>query len=120
MEQLSLFDNISITKEEFAQRICDEFNSLDTVWKGTFKVKHVGLCVWEHIDDPEKVLEITIKPTLGDNYLMQFKGDKKSQEAVYRCDTPYLNKLEQDKDFSICITPWDVYVFYHKFERKKL
>lgn len=120
MEQLSLFDNPYTTKEEIAQKICDEYNSIDTVWKGTFKVKSIELAVWHHTCDSEKVLSITLKPELNGNYLMQFEGDRKSQKRVYSIDTPFIRKLAKDKDFAICVTPWVVYIFWHKFERKKV
>lgn len=120
MEQLSLFDNPYTTKEEIAQKICDEYNSIDTVWKGTFRVKSIELAVWHHSYDPEKVLSITLKPELNGNYLMQFEGDRESQKRVYNIDTPFIRKLAKDKDFAICVTPWVVYIFWHKFERKKV
>ena len=119
-EQLSLFDNPGMSKEELAQRLCDEFNSLETVWKGTFKVKDIELSRWDHISEKDKVLSITIKPDLNSNYLIQFDGDSESQKRIYRIDTPLVRQLSKDKDFSINITPWNIYIYYHKFERKKL
>lgn len=121
-EQLTLFDNFSVSKEDLAQKNCDEFNSLDTVWKGTFKVTKVELSKWEHIADPNKILSISLSPVLNGNYLIQFEGDKKSQRNIYNADrlSPFIKKLSQDKDFSYCITPWSIYIYWHKFERKKV
>lgn len=119
-EQLSLFGGSSI--EDIAQIICDEFNKVPSVWKGSFKVKEVALCRWYHIDDPNKVLEITLKPELNGNYLTQFAGDKESQRNIYNANmfSPLLQRLEKDNDFAVCVTPWNIYIYYHKYERKNL
>lgn len=120
VQQLSLFDEL--TTDDFANVICNEFNKLNTVWKGTFKVTEVELSKWEHIDDKEKVLSVVIKPELNGNYLVQFNGDKESQRTVYNacCFSPILERLEKDRDFAVCVTPWLICIYYHKYERKNL
>lgn len=119
-EQISLFGGL--TMEDFAEILCDEYNKLDTVWKGTFKVARVELNRWYHITDENKILEVDIKPELGENYLMQFKGDKHSQDIIYNADmySSLLARLCEDKDFAICTTPWSIYIYFHKYELKDL
>ena len=124
-EQISLFEELYKSEQQyFADRICDEFNTIDTVYKGTFYVDKVILCKWDHMNEPDKVLEITIKSPLNNqqNRFIQFAGDKQSQLNLYNigCLSKWIGQLEKDRDFSISVTPWDIFVFYHKFERKKI
>lgn len=122
-EQLSLFDD-RITKEAFAQRIVDELNRLDTCWKGNFYVDKIHLGFWDHVQLKEKVLEITIKAKnwAKDRTFIYFTGDTKSQMNLCGCgdESPYLVKLFKDKDFAFSPTPWNVYIFYHNWEKKRL
>ena len=122
--QLSLFDNIGTTKEEFAQRICDELNKLETIWKGSFYVKDVSLSHWQHVNLENRVLEICIKATkqTEDQTFIQLRGDRESQLNLYNaaCFSKYLADLEKDKDFSYCVTPWIVFIYYHNWELKKV
>lgn len=125
IEQFSLFDNISVTKEEFAERILEEFNGMDTVWKGQFYIEDVELAPWGHIPDPLPVLTICLKAknnNRNNNCFMQFEGDPESQRVVYNPEyfSDYIRKLSNDKDFAICVTPWNIYIFYHKFELKEI
>lgn len=119
MEQLTLFDNPS-PADELAKVICDELNRQDTVWQGTFHIQKVELIRWEHISDPLKVLTIVLKPDISKSYLVHFKGDKKSQEAIqYLGDhSQIIGKMMEDKDFTFNLTPWMALVFWHKFEKK--
>lgn len=124
-EQISLFEELYKSEQQyFADRICDEFNAIDTVYKGTFYVDKVSLEKWDHISDPEKVLNIIIKSPLNNdqNRFIQFAGDKQSQLNLYNigCLSKWIGQLEKDRDFSISVTPWSIFVFYHKFERKKI
>ena len=122
-EQLSLFEETGITKEELADRICAEFNKLDTVWKGTFRVKRAKLVKWEHVNEPDKVLEITIGADVSEGkYLMYFKGSEESQrKAMCIGDySPFMDRLLNDKDFSFNPTPWFILFIWHKYEKKNL
>ena len=122
--QLNLFDNIGTTKEEFAQRICDEFNSLNTVWKNHFYVRESNLETWDHVKLERKVLCICIKARnwRRNKTFVQFEGDRESQRILYNAPyfSKYLADLEKDKDFSICITPWSIYIYFHNWELKKV
>lgn len=122
MQQLSLFEEPRQTIDELAQILCSELNALDTVWKGTFKVTEVNLEKWDNISDQEKVLEIIFKPELNGNYLIQFKGDKKSQETIRIVGeySPIFRRILKDNDCSFCLTPWFALLFYHKFESKNV
>lgn len=126
MEQLSLFDNIGMTKEQFAERILKEFNNLETVWKGKFYIEEIELSHWHHIDHPHnKILTIMLKAKNNrdnDNYFLQFAGDPESQKVVYNADifSEYLGKLSKDKDFSIAVTPWFISIYWHNFELKEI
>lgn len=124
-EQIDLFADVYKNQQQmFAEKICDELNKLDTVFKGTFYVEKCSLAKWDHVPDAEKVLEITIKSPLNnrENRFIQLAGDEKSQLNLYNAGvlSDYLGKLSEDKDFSMAVTPWSIYVFYHKFERKKV
>lgn len=123
-EQISLFDNIGTTKEEFAQKICDECNKLETVWKGEFYVEEVSLSWWNHVQLKNRVLEIDIKArNLNDeNHLIQLKGDRESQKTLHNIVqySDFIRNLCKDKDFDFTITPWFISVFYHNWELKKL
>lgn len=123
--QISLFDNISVTKEEFAKRILEEFNGMDTVWKGQFYIKDVKLAPWDHIHDPFPVLTIRLKAKNNNrngNYFIQYEGDAESQRIVCNPEffSNYIKGLSKDKDFAVCVTPWVIYIFFHKFELKKI
>ena len=122
-EQLSLFEETGITKEELAERICAEFNKLDTVWKGTFRVKKIELERWKHISDPDKTLDILINAEVSKGkYLMYFEGDEESQQKVLCIGdySPLVARLLKDKDFTFNPTPWFILFIWHKFEHKDL
>lgn len=124
-EQFSLFDNISVTKEEFADRILKEFNGMDTVWKGKFFIDEVVLAPWDHIPDPLPVLTIRLKAKNNNrngNCFIQYEGETESQRIVCNPEffSNYIKKLSKDKDFAVCITPWVIYIFFHKFEMKRI
>ena len=120
MIQLSLFD-LGMSKEEFAQKLCDEFNKIDTVWE--FYVKRVSLAEWHHVDLKNKVLEIDLdtRKNKKDKFIY-FQGDKQSQMNLYNIpfESEFVGKLNEDKDFSINITPWAVYIYFHNWELKKI
>ena len=123
-DQISLFDNISTTKEEFAQRICDECNKLDTFWKNQFYVDSVVLEWWDHVQLKNRVLNICIKARNRNDKsnFVQFQGDKESQLTLNNITfySEYISKLTKDKDFAFIITPWNIFVFYHNWELKKV
>lgn len=118
-EQLSLFDTPK-PQDEFATFICKEFNKLDTVWEGTFVVTNIDLSKWENISDPLQVLSITLKPDTSRGYLTYLEGDEESKRIVSTVGrySELIGKLMDDKDFAISITPWCIFVFYHKFKKK--
>ena len=124
IEQLSLFDSLYNDKDQFAQKIVDEFNKLETYWKDQFYVSKCNLENWDHINLKRKVLCITIGARNWDrqNTFIQFDGDKDSQLAIYNinCLSDYISKLMADKDFSYSITPWKIYIFFHNWEIKKV
>lgn len=122
-EQLSLFENPYLSKEEFAQRLCDEFNKLETVWKGNFYVEKIVLSYWDHVELKDKALQIDIKAKdQGEDNFIYLKGDRKSQENLVCCGdkSEFISKLLKDKDFSFAPTPWRIFIFYHNWERKKI
>lgn len=120
-EQLPLFDEPDDVGD-LARLLCDEFNKLDTCWKGTFRIMETELARWDHISDPNKVLSILI--TADDAHakpFMYLDGDEESQEKVLsiRDYSPLIDRLMKDKDFSYCPGPWFLSFYWHKFERKK-
>lgn len=124
-EQISLFEDLYKSEQQrFADKICDEINTLDTVWKGSFYVKECTLSRWEHVGETFKTLEITISSTKNDeqNRFMYLKGDLQSQINLMNAGTgsKWIGKMMGDKDFDMCPTPWAIYIFYHRFERKKI
>lgn len=120
-DQLSLFET---PEESLANRICEDLNKLPTVWKGQFYVGDVNLQKWEN--QKNKVLNIYIRAKNnkvgGDNTFVQLKGDRDSQKILCNCGyyIEWLAKLSEDRDFSMNVTPWSIFVFYHNFEGKKL
>ena len=121
--QLSLF----IPKEqELADRIVDEFNALDTKYKGTFYVSSIELEKWDHIKSKKRNLTISIKSSECTGYnetsFTQFNSDKTSEVTLRESTeiSKFLNYLSEDKDFSITITPDSLLVFYHNFDEKQL
>ena len=123
-EQLSLFDNATMSKEDFAEKIVSELNKIDTVWKGKFYLDSLDLCHWDHVKTKHKVLEVSIKAKnwRKDNTFIQFKGDKQSQYNLYNANmlSDWLGEISKDKDFSIAITPWFINIYYHNWELKKI
>ena len=123
-EQLSLFRSDMSETERFADRICEEFNKIDTVFKGSFYVESEVLERWEHIAEKDKVLTVTIKSPKNNerNRFTHFEGDKQSQLNIWNIEylSDWIGKLRKDKDFAIAVTPWMILVFYHRFERKKV
>lgn len=123
-EQLSLFRSDMSETERFADRICEEFNKIDTVFKGSFYVESEVLERWEHIAEKDKVLTVTIKSPKNNerNRFYQFEGDKQSQLNIWNIGylSDWIGKLRKDKDFSIAVTPWMILVYCHRFERKKV
>lgn len=124
-EQISLFaEEERATQWKLADRICEEFNKLDTVFKGKFYVKEVSLELWKHVPMKNKVLSISIKAegVSSQNSFMEFAGDRKSQENIDNIAyfSPFVADLCKDKDFALCITPWVIYIFYHNFELKRI
>lgn len=124
-EQISLFaEEERATQWKLADRICEEFNKLDTVFKGKFFVSRCVLCQWTHVPKKYKTLEISISAygVSSENSFMQFGGDRESQlninNIAYLSD--YVGELCKDKDFSLTITPWSIYIYYDAFERKKI
>ena len=126
MEQLSLFENTHINKEIFANNILNDLNRLDTIWKGTFYIDHIELSKWEHISDPDKVLEIVYMSTMIEEL---GKGNCFTQWCDYKDDelkllnlyehSDTLMRYADDKDLSVSVTPDMIFVFFHKFERKR-
>lgn len=123
-EQLSLFDNPTMSKEEFAEKVIAELNKIDTVWKGQFYLNKLLLEYWDHVKTKYKVLEVHIKARnwREDSTFIQFKGDRQSQYNLYNAVvlSEWLSEISKDKDFSFSITPWNIYVFYHNWELKKI
>lgn len=124
-EQISLFEELYKSEQQyFADRICEEFNKLDTVFKDKFFVSRCVLAQWTHVPKKYKTLEISISAfgVSSENSFMQFGGDRKSQlninNIAYLSD--YVGKLCEDKDFSLTVTPWSIYIYYDAFERKKI
>ena len=121
-EQLSLF----VPREhELTDRILEEFNSLDTSYKGTFYVNSIELDKWEHIKSNKRNLTICIKSDkctgFNETSFTQFNTDK-TDEIVLRESVEsnaFLKYLSQDKDFSITITPDTLMVFWHNFDEKQ-
>lgn len=125
ISQLSLFET---QEKELADRIVDEFNALDTKYKGTFYVASIKLEKWEHIKSNKRNLTISIKSNLikefadRENSFTCFNSDK-TAEITLRESTEiskFLNYLSEDKDFSITITPDSLLVFYHNFDDKQI
>lgn len=123
-EQLSLFRFDMSETERFASRVCEEFNKIDTVFKGSFYVESEVLERWEHIAEKDKVLTVTIKSPKNNerNRFIHFEGDKQSQLNIWNIEylSDWIGKLRKDKDFAIAFTPWMILVYYHRFERKKV
>ena len=117
---MSLF---ATPEQMFADKLCEELNKLDTVFKGTFYVEEYGLETWTHVVLKNRVLCICIKSPLNStkNSFIQFGGDHKSQVNLYNCEqlSEWIGKVSEDKDFSIAITPWNIQCYYHNFEKKK-
>ena len=119
--QLSLFGS---KEQELADRIVDIFNSFDTKWKNDLVVDKVELSKWSHISSNKRNLSISIKSKtyneFGENSFTQFNSDKTDEiefrEGIY--NDKFLNYLNDDKDFSITITPNSIYVYYHNFDDK--
>lgn len=126
IHQLSLFAEEEREQQwKFADRICEEFNNLDTVFKGKFYVKKVSLELWEHVPMKNKVLSISIKAegvSSQNSFMLQFEGDRKSQLNINNIEyfSPFVADLCKDKDFALCITPWAIYIYYHNFELKRI
>ena len=120
--QLSLF---TPREQELADRIAEEFNSLDTNYKGTFYVSKIELEKWEHIKSKKRNLTICIKSDkctgFNETSFTHFNTDK-TDEIVLRESVEtnaFLKYLSQDKDFSISITPGTLMVFWHNFDEKQ-
>ena len=125
IHQLSLFaEEERATQWKLADRICEEFNQLETVFKGKFFVAGCSLRHWTHVPKKYKTLEISISAygVSTQNSFMQFGGDKQSQLNINNIPyiSPFVGKLCEDKDFSLCVTPWNIYIFYHNFELKRI
>ena len=122
VEQLSLF-SVGMSIDQFSSKLCEEFNKIDTVWKGGFYVKDASLENWEHVQLKNKVLSITLdsKRNKKDKFIY-LKGDPQSQMNLYNIpfESEFVGKLNEDKDFSISITPWAVYIYFHNWELKKI
>lgn len=124
-EQLQLF-NVGIDENVFASKLLNDLNNLDTIWKGSFEIDEIELKKWEHISDPEKVLTIIYTSSLikdygVDNnftYWCKYKDSERKLYDLYSYSET-LSKYENDKDLSIAITPDMIFVFWHKFERKR-
>ena len=122
-EQLSLF---ATKEQEFADRIVEEFNKLDTKYKDTFYIDKIELAKWDHISSKKRNLTVVIKSDKCTGYnetsFTQFNKDK-TDEIVLResVQTNSLFKyLSKDEDFSIAITPDLLIVHYLKFDDKIL
>ncbi len=122
-EQLSLF---ATKEQEFADRIVEEFNKLDTKYKDTFYIDKIELAKWDHISSKKRNLTVVIKSDKCTGYnetsFTQFNKDK-TDEIVLResVQTSSLFKyLSKDEDFSIAITPDLLIVHYLKFDDKIL
>lgn len=118
-EQLSLF---ATPEQIFAEKMCEEFNKLDTVFKGTFYIDECSLEWWNHVQLKNRVLFICLKSPLNStkNSFMQFGGDRKSQKNLYNCGmlSDWIGEMAKDRDLCINITPWCIYIYYHNFEKK--
>ena len=123
--QMTLF---APREQELADRIVDEFNSLDTKYKGTFYLNKIELEKWDHIKSKKRHLTITIKSDLckefadRENSFTQFNEDKTDEVVLRECTetNKFLNYLSDDKDFSISLTPDSIYVFYQNFDDKQI
>ena len=122
-EQLSLF---ATKEQEFADRIVEEFNKLDTKYKDTFYIDKIELAKWDHISSKKRNLTVVIKSDKCTGYnetsFTQFNKDK-TDEIVLRESvqtSSLFNYLSRDKDFSIAITPDLLIVHYLKFDDKIL
>ena len=125
IHQLSLFAEEEREQQwKFADRICEEFNKLDTVFKGKFFVAGCSLRLWTHVPKKNKTLEVSISAHGVSSYnsFMQFEGDRQSQLNINNIAelSRYVGKLCEDKDFSLIVTPRQIYIFYDNFELKKI
>ncbi len=122
IQQISLFaEQEREIQWKFADKVCEEFNKLDTVFQ--FFVSSCILEQWTHVPMKNKTLNISISAfgVSSDNSFMQFKGDRKSQYNI--CNilnlSEWMGKVSEDKDFNLTVTPWNIYIYYHNFEKKK-
>ena len=120
--QLSLF---AAKEQEFADRIVEELNSLDTKYKGTFYIENLELKKWDHIKSNKRNLTITIKSKnctgFDETSFTQFNTDKTDEIILRECveTNDFLKYINKDSDFSITITPDMLMVFYHNFDEKQ-
>jgi len=123
MEQLTFFEE---NKEKFAKKVLEVLNSLNTLWKDTLEINNVELKKWEHTKTKKRNLMINISTTLPqnhnqkENYFTMWNKVKDTQrlnDEIF--NNKYLKKLNNDDDFSISLTPWHIYIFYHNFDFKE-
>lgn len=122
IQQLSLFaEQEREIQWKFADKVCEEFNKLDTVFQ--FFVSSCSLVQWTHVPMKNKTLNISISAfgVSSDNSFMQFEGDRESQFNI--CNvlnlSEWMGKVSEDKDFNLTVTPWNIYIYYHNFEKKR-
>ncbi len=125
VSQLSLF---ATREQELADRIVDIFNSFDTKYKGTFYIDDIELKKWDHISSNKRNLSIYIKSNICTEYadknnsFTYFNEDKTDEIKIreYIETHPFLKYLNEDKDFSIIVTPDSFAVYYNKFDDKTI
>lgn len=124
-EELPLF-SLGIDKNVFANNILNDLNNLETIWKGTFYIDTLELSKWDHISDTDKVLEIVYRSSKNEEYgtdksFTYWCTDKDSELKLLNLydysDT--LMRFVDDKDLAVSVTPDMIFVFFHKFERKR-
>lgn len=122
VEQLSLFDS---RETVLANKICDIFNSFDTVYKGSFYIRGTELQKWEHINSKKRNLSILLKSHInedyaGENSFTYFNKDKTEERKLLDAidNNYFLHELMKDKDFDISFTPDMLHIYYLNFDNK--
>lgn len=124
MEQLSLFDNeMEQVARAFGENIIEVLNSVNTKWKDTFYIGNVEIEKWEHIRNKDKNLTIIIKTDKadsGENALCYYNKDKTDTNKLDRALYEFLkkSKLDKNNNLSILLMPWNIFVFYHHFDKE--
>ena len=121
-EQISLF---APREEELANKICNIFNSFDTKYKDTFSIEQVAVEDFEIKSKKNKTLSIVLNSPIAENFdkdsFTYFNTDKTDEEIINKGieNNAFLHELNEDKDFSITITPNLIHIFWHSFDKKQ-